>query len=431
MHLGLSNDLRYTWGNALNTFLWAPGLVLPDGEWAFCALVVTPTEARLHLGTGGGAAGGGTLTTAVNPVAHMVESFGGTTHIGWDPQSALRHFAGGMDDIRVYDHALSDGAIADLFERGGGAQLPSPSDGAVLDGPDASLRWVAGHGVVVHEVYIGDSYQAVAEAGPSAPEYEGSTIASSWSPAAQGGGPLPAGSRFYWRVDTLTMNGYAPGVVWQARVADTGHWRLDEPVGSALAVDAHGLHDGVFGSGVGLEKLPATPHTGSSIRLSGSSPQEVVIPALGLDSNRVTISAWVRRIDDQIDWSGLVFCRGGTTVAGLNVGEDNELRYHWDGGKWEWNSGLVLPDKQWAFCTLVVEPDQATIYMGIEGAPLQSAINVGGHGAEAFDAELRLGRDPTSNRWFNGRLDDVRVFDRALSAKDVQRLYDDALSGAF
>jgi hypothetical protein len=417
LHMGTFEELRYSWEGAFDTWTWNSGLTLPDGEWAFTALVVDATQATLYLGAGG------SLSSATRMDAHGLETFAGTTYIGWDPWVTNRRFAGGVDDVRVYDHALSASELADLFERGGRAHLPVPSDGGGLVDPDASLRWTPGLAALSHDLYVGGSYAAVEAATSASPEFVTNLPGSAFAPGA-----LTVGERFYWRVDTLTAAGTITGPVWQFRVDGKGHWRLDELAGT-VAADVHGLNPGTYGNGVGLDKEPATPFTGNSIRLNGSSPQQVVMAAPNLDSDRVTLTGWVRRIGDQTDWAGLVFCRGGDTVAGFNVGEANELRYHWDGSKWGWDSGLVLPDAQWAFVALVVEPDRATFWMGVEGAPLVSAVNAEGHGVEPFDSTLHLGHDPAGGRWFNGRLDDVRAFDRALSPQEVQRLYEDTLSG--
>ena len=417
LHLGTHHELRYTWRNELGTFFWDSGLELSDGQWTFCALSVEPTQARLYRGVAG------VLASATRVAPHALEPFAGTSQVGADPLQPSRRFAGTLDDVRVYDHALSEAELTDLFERGGRAHLPVPTDGGGLVDPDASLRWTAGLSATAHDVYLGTGYTAVRDADHAAPEYQGSLTGSSFGP-----GGLTAGSRWYWRVDELTPAGVVIGPVWQFRVDAAGHWRLDETSGTT-AVDAHGLHDGVYGNGILLDRAPATPFTGASVRLHGNSPEEIVMPAPAVSTDRATITAWVRRIGDQIDWAGIVFCRGGDTVAGLNVGTDNELRYHWDGGQWDWDSGLVLPDATWAFCALVVEPTRATLSMGIDGAPLQTAVHEVGHGAEPFDAPLHLGHDPAGGRWFDGRLDDVRLFDRALSPAEIQRLYDDALFG--
>jgi hypothetical protein len=135
----------------------------------------------------------------------------------------------------------------------------------------------------------------------------------------------------------------------------------------------------------------------------------------------------VRRAGPQNPWAGLVFWRAGSSVAGLGFGEANELRYHWNGGEWGFDSGLVVPDAQWVFAALVVEPDRATLHLH-DGTTLASAVNPVGHGPEELDAPGRIGWDPHSApRRFLGHLDDVRVFRKALSEAEILTLYADSL----
>jgi hypothetical protein len=139
----------------------------------------------------------------------------------------------------------------------------------------------------------------------------------------------------------------------------------------------------------------------------------------------VTISCWVKRSGAQNDWAALLFSRAGTTVAGLHFGTADELRYTWndDGGSWGWDSGLVVPDAQWVFAALVIEPAQARLYLG-DGGVLTSATNAINHSPEAFDGTSWLGRDPHSSpRHFKGSLDDVRVYDHAFTPSEIEALY--------
>lgn len=154
---------------------------------------------------------------------------------------------------------------------------------------------------------------------------------------------------------------------------------------------------------------------GLALDLAGGASDYGSIPALNLNSNTLTFSTWIKRNGDQNAWAGLVFSRAGSTVAGLNLGENNELRYHWNGSEWWWNSGLIVPDNEWAHVALVVEPEKATIYLnGV------AAVNAVSHVVEEFDGELRFGADAHSGpRRFKGQMDEICIWDRALSLEEI------------
>ena len=109
LHLGTANELRYTWNNAAETFNYSSGLTVPDAQWTFVALVVTPENATLYLQPQGG-----TLQSAVNPVANAAAAFDGATTLGQDPASSTRCFLGALDEVRIYNTPLSMAQIAAL-----------------------------------------------------------------------------------------------------------------------------------------------------------------------------------------------------------------------------------------------------------------------------------------------------------------------------
>ena len=196
-------------------------------------------------------------------------------------------------------------------------------------------------------------------------------------------------------------------------------WPLDEATGTT-ARDASGK--GFDGT---LESATWTAgRSGSSVNLDGTAG-DVIIPALNLYTNTVTISAWLRRSGSQPSSAGIVFCRAGNSVAGLRLGSGNELRYNWNNASaaYNFNSGLVPPDGQWAFAALVVEPARAILYLNT-GTGLRSATNTTTHALEEFNGITYFGWDSSSiTRRFRGALDEVRVCNRALSAAEIQALY--------
>jgi len=88
------------------------------------------------------------------------------------------------------------------------------------------------------------------------------------------------------------------------------------------------------------------------------STQYLETPALNLYTSTATFLAWVKRNGAQIDYAGIVFCRGGSTTSGLDCGASGDLRYHWndEAGTYNYRSGLIPPDGQWALAALVVTP---------------------------------------------------------------------------
>ena len=219
----------------------------------------------------------------------------------------------------------------------------------------------------------------------------------------------------------------------------SAYWRLNETNGATVAQDFFGVYNGAIGSGVTAgvpgPQSPAFPDfetNNTAMQLNYSSSSYLTMPALNLDTNTVTITGWINPTGVQAGWAGVVFCRGGSTVAGLNFGPGsiaNELRYTWNNDRYNVSTGLVVPPNQWSFFALVVTPGGATIYLGANGA-LNSFSDTTSLPSQAFDASLLLGFDPASgSRLLNGLIDEVALYNHALSPSQIQQLYTNAGSG--
>ncbi len=213
----------------------------------------------------------------------------------------------------------------------------------------------------------------------------------------------------------------AGGVQAPALPAPIAWWTLDETAGRAVADSAAGgrrpgtlAGSPVWAPGLGVH--------GGALALNGSG-QYVKTPALNLNSNTVTLTAWIRQGGTQVPDTGILFCRGGGTAAGILTTPGGELRYMWADKFWTLSSRLLLPKRAWTFVALAVEKERGTLYMG-SSTGLHTFVNQTPHAPETFGGEFRIGCDPSlAARYFNGMMDDVRVYDRTLTAGELQELY--------
>jgi alpha-galactosidase len=212
-------------------------------------------------------------------------------------------------------------------------------------------------------------------------------------------------------------------------------WRLNELSGTT-AVDAAGGHNATNGSAVALGVAGPRPPdflgfetTNTAVQLTnGVNNSWLTMPALNLNTNTVTITAWIYPSGSQAAYTGLLFCRSGSTVAGMNLNSaGTDLGYTWnnDSGSWGWSSGVQPPANQWSFVALVIQPANAVVYL-INTNGAQSATNSLSHANQAFADSGTIGTDnyaPTA-RTFNGVLDEVAVYNRALAPSQIQQLFD-------
>jgi len=140
----------------------------------------------------------------------------------WDSGTASNFLVGNVDDVRIYNKALTVEEIQ-LAMRGDPllAWAPSPSDGSTPDIDNATpLSWSPGDMVSQHDVYFGMDKDALdnADTSDTTGIYRGSQNGTTVTPAEGvewGAGP------FYWRIDENNADGTATkGRVWTVTVAD-------------------------------------------------------------------------------------------------------------------------------------------------------------------------------------------------------------------
>ncbi len=292
---------------------------------------------------------------------------------------------------------------------------PVPADGTVLVSPEQDLAWETGMGANFRTVYFGTDFEEVSHA----------TSGFVTSDATYDPSPLEPNTTYYWRVDEVGAQ-MRTGDVWsfttvpQIEVSDDsllGWWTFDDvDAGSAVDWSGHGLHGMIHGAPAWTEGPAggAVVLDGANDYFTTSAPAEVTLSA-------ATMTAWI--MPNKVHGiAGIIFHRG-TDVCSMNLMASNQLGYHWlVAGTWGYNSGLVVPMNEWSFVALVVEPEQATLYL--DGTDLWS-VNPITHDPALFDTGIVLGFDPAvSDRCFSGALDDLRLYTQALTADEIGEVMD-------
>jgi hypothetical protein len=126
-------------------------------------------------------------------------------------------YSGKIDDLRVFDYALSDVDVALLFRSGDLARAwgPDPFNGASDVPRDVELGWRPGDFATHHDVYFGDDWDDVNDATTSDGESKGRQPlgSESYDPP----GDLDLGKTYYWRIDEVN-EANEPDHLWKGHV---------------------------------------------------------------------------------------------------------------------------------------------------------------------------------------------------------------------
>jgi hypothetical protein len=147
------------------------------------------------------AAGGGSAGPCVSPDWPLFIGAAGTD------QSPFEGFGGRIDEVKIYNHALTVDEIMSAMEGTGAypyALSPEPADGSVHEDTWVNLAWRAGDLAVSHDLYIGDNFDDVNDGAEVT--FVGNRT-DTFIVVGFPGFPYPdgliPGTTYYWRVDEV------------------------------------------------------------------------------------------------------------------------------------------------------------------------------------------------------------------------------------
>ncbi len=436
-------QIGYTW-NSDSTWSWQSGLVPPANAWSFVAVVIQPDRATMYLGTDG------KLSNAANIVAHISETWGGRATIGTDQNGSGRAFSGMVDEVAFFDQSLTIDQISALYNTalGKAVQLTAPAiaqeptsqtlyagrtaqfKAAATGSEPMTYQWMKGSAKVVDSARIsGATNSTLTIAGVTADDAGNYTLVAT-NPKSS------ATSKAAVLTVVTPAAGYEKAVVSARPVA---YWRFNEKqdasAGGVLAADYYGGFAGTYGANTqnGYNSIAGVrPADGYSIFETGNSAMQsmagdagsyVTIPALNLNTNTATFTAWVKPSGAQSDWTGIIMTRQ-TTQAGLGYTVSQKLGYTWNNNStWNYQDGPEIPSDQWSFVAVSIHADKAILYV-YYGNTYLTTTNVIDHTVEAWGGTASIGADYTDGtRNFEGAIDEAAVFNYALSSEQIMNLY--------
>lgn len=224
--------------------------------------------------------------------------------------------------------------------------------------------------------------------------------------------------------------------------------------GSLIAYDNAGAFNGHYGAEVttgvagprSADGFPGFAATNNATRFTPDLPgSRVDVAPWHLNTDTLTLTAWLNPAGEQKGSAGVIYTlSSNNAVAGLHYyyqpnaeTSRTSIGYNWRNEMdFFWDPAISPPDNQWSFVALVIQPTTASIHI-FNTNGLTSATNDGAWWTNAvpprapipFDVPQQIGTDPTSTSGgqnFNGAIDEVAVFRKALTLDQLQSIYDAA-----
>ncbi len=200
-----------------------------------------------------------------------------------------------------------------------------------------------------------------------------------------------------------------------------GHWRLDETSGTNVTDYSSGGNDGTFNGEVAV--VSAAGKVGAALTFDGSDDEIEITGLLGEPRN-ITLSAWVNlaAVDsggsEIISLGDRVFIRADDDPSGHVIGVFNN-------GSWQiLNSGLSIEGTGFRHIAYTLDTSSNEQFLYVDGVVVDTG-NATGDIAYNTGADTYIGAHGGGALTafdFDGAIDDVRVYNRALSAFEIAKL---------
>ncbi|MHC4143658.1 MAG: LamG domain-containing protein [Planctomycetota bacterium] len=293
---------------------------------------------------------------------------------------------------------------------------PHPADGEDIGMPlEAKLSWTPGVGVKAHKVYFGADADSL--------KYIGRFEIGESSEVKLPG--LEKRQRYWWRVDAEKSDGSViKGKLWSFLTGRMVAWWKFDKIESRIAVDSSG--SGLDGRLVGGAQIISDPEKGNVLSLDGEGDYVDCgnNPAFDITSS-ITIAAWIKVDTFDKRWQAVV-TKGDTAWRLQREGETDALHFACTGLDVPSNRYSAvygerqMNDEKWHHVAGVYNGRKMFLY--VDGELDNSAEATGRINTNSW--KVLIGENAErKGRFWNGLIDDVRIYSYALSEAEIKALY--------
>ena len=346
-------------------------------------------------------------------------------YIGRSNWSADSYYQGRMDDVRIYNYALTNTEVNRLYQYGGQAYNPSPADFAPNVTCGKILSWYSGLSTNIFDVYFGTNYDAVANADHSSDEYKARVSTSSYTPS------IESGEVYYWRVDAIINSlTISKGSVWSFTSSDSPandlmvHFSMDaEFIDGKTVIDSA---NGAILSGTMIGQVSSVSgKVSGALNFDGYGDYINMPPGFDDFSNGMTVSFWAYPTAVH-DWARFIDFGNGASndnIIFARPGSNNDISFHVYRGS---SSGSqitasgALELNKWQMFTATLNPFG---YVRIYKNGQQVANGRTNIPRNVVRTNNYIGKSNWSNEYYKGNLDEFAIWDRVLSDNEITAIY--------
>ncbi len=193
----------------------------------------------------------------------------------------------------------------------------------------------------------------------------------------------------------------------------TAHWSMD----NSFTDQSGNGYDALAGSAVTF----AEGHTGESANFSGTDYSSYLNCQNSSDlhfTEGLTISAWIKSSGQEDLWASII-TKGLQAWRLIRNNSGNSLSFHFNkagGGEYQANGTIAVMDGQWHHVMAVYDGKSLSLYIDGE---LDTSVAAGAVNSSNDPVYIGSRVNNTHNRNWTGNIDDVRLYNTALSVNNL------------
>ena len=233
-------------------------------------------------------------------------------------------------------------------------------------------------------------------------------------------GPTPWGDGIVDLRDLVLLTEY-----WLADYRLIAHWKLDETE-DAVAHDSAGDKDGTLNGDPNWQ--PAGGKIGGALQLDGIDDYVSTELTLNPVDGPFSVFAWVKGgapgqvIISQKDRQVGRSIQPGSTWLGTDTSDGRLMTALMEVPFGPLESQSVITDRQWHHVALVYDLDGLCRRLYVDGVEVAEDTNAVGGVDSSGSLHIGAGKDLDASSFFWGLIDDVRIYNAGLSAKEIEEL---------
>ncbi len=381
---------------------------LPTGRWVHVAVTLSGDTGTLYVD---GAVVATNTAMTINP-----DDFRPTINFLGDSQwSADPLLNGRLDDVRIYNYALSTADIFDIAN-----PLPEVPSGIVATGllSKVTLTWTPAQAAL--------TYTIKRSLTPGGPSY--SVIASGITGTTYTDTGRTNGVTYYYVISATNAKGESANSAESAGTPSDllVHLKFDETTGVTTAADSSGngynatlLNSPTFNSGQFANAVTLTSTSTQYATLQSGILSAVTDFTISVWVNPATFATWARIFDFGTGTTNYMFLSTQYTTTSPNGAKPRFAIRTASVTEQGINSTIALTAGAWNHIAVTLSGNTATMYVNGTVAGTNTGVTL--HPSSLGTTTLNyLGRSQWSgDPYLNGAIDDFRIYSRALTASEV------------